>query len=301
LDDGDPKESAGDLPAADISGAFEDKEEEDSDQDEEDDDIPLSDLESLPEEEKEDIIPHQRLTINNTAALRNALSSISIPVSTLPFSEHQSLISTDPLSIPDVNDDLTRELAFYTSSLSGARLARSLLKKEGVPFSRPADFFAEMVKSDDHMGKVKKKLYDEAAAKKASVEARKQRDLKKFGKQVQIAKLQERDRAKKESLEKINSLKRSSFTLFPRLHENALLTPSIQNAKVPRRARLRLGMKIYSTLRWTTLAPNPRKGAGAVAATQTDPTSSARRRTRSTGSEGRRGSRRAAMQRRLPI
>lgn len=61
------------------------------------------------------------------------------------------------------------------------------------------------------MGKVKKKLYDEAAAKKASVEARKQRDLKKFGKQVQVAKLQERDRAKKESLEKISSLKRSAF------------------------------------------------------------------------------------------
>ena len=156
-------------------------------------------------------------TINNTAALRNALASISIPVSTLPFSEHQSLISTDPLSIPDVNDDLTRELAFYTSSLSGARLARSLLKKEGVPFSRPADFFAEMFKSDDHMGKVKKKLYDEAAAKKASVKARKQRDLKKFGKQVQIAKLQERDRAKKESLEKINSLKRSSFTFISQI------------------------------------------------------------------------------------
>jgi rRNA-processing protein EBP2 len=218
LDDGDSKESAGDLPVAGINGVFEDEEEgEDSNQDEEDDDIPLSDLESLPEEEKEDIIPHQRLTINNTAALRNALASISIPVSTLPFSEHQSLISTDPLSIPDVNDDLTRELAFYTSSLSGARLARSLLKKEGVPFSRPADFFAEMFKSDDHMGKVKKKLYDEAAAKKASVEARKQRDLKKFGKQVQIAKLQERDRAKKESLEKINSLKRSSFTFISQI------------------------------------------------------------------------------------
>jgi rRNA-processing protein EBP2 len=66
-----------------------------------------------------------------------------------------------------------------------------------------------MVKSDEHMGKVKKKLYDEAAAKKAGAEARKQRDLKKFGKQVQIAKLQQRQKEKRETLEKINSLKRS--------------------------------------------------------------------------------------------
>jgi len=69
-----------------------------------------------------------------------------------------------------------------------------------------------MVKSDEHMGKVKKKLYDDAAAKKASAEARKQRDLKKFGKQVQIAKLQQRQKEKREMLEKVNSLKRKRRT-----------------------------------------------------------------------------------------
>ncbi|EDN05990.1 predicted protein [Histoplasma mississippiense (nom. inval.)] len=65
-----------------------------------------------------------------------------------------------------------------------------------------------MVKSDEHMDRVKKKLYDEAAAKKASAEAKRQRDLKKFGKQVQIAKLQQRQKEKRETLDKINSLKR---------------------------------------------------------------------------------------------
>ena len=67
-----------------------------------------------------------------------------------------------------------------------------------------------MVKSDEHMGKIKQKMTDEAASKKASAEARKQRDLKKFGKQVQIAKLQERDKAKRETLNKIDLLKRST-------------------------------------------------------------------------------------------
>ena len=64
------------------------------------------------------------------------------------------------------------------------------------------------------MGKIKHKMTEEAAGKKAAAEARKQRDLKKFGKQVQVAKLQERDKAKRETLEKINILKRSKFFSF---------------------------------------------------------------------------------------
>ena len=69
-----------------------------------------------------------------------------------------------------------------------------------------------MVKSDEHMGKIKAKMVDEAANKKAAAEARRQRDLKKFGKQVQVAKLQERDKAKRETLDKINLLKRSMIS-----------------------------------------------------------------------------------------
>ena len=69
-----------------------------------------------------------------------------------------------------------------------------------------------MVKSDEHMGKIKAKMVDEAANKKAAAEARRQRDLKKFGKQVQVAKLQERDKAKRETLDKINLLKRSMLS-----------------------------------------------------------------------------------------
>ena len=72
-----------------------------------------------------------------------------------------------------------------------------------------------MVKSDEHVEKIRAKLVEEATNKKAAAEARKLRDLKKFGKQVQIAKLQERQKAKKDSLEKIKALKRSKFPLPP--------------------------------------------------------------------------------------
>ncbi|KAK4968175.1 rRNA-processing protein EBP2 [Elasticomyces elasticus] len=174
---------------------------------EEEEDVPLSDIESLASEEKGDIIPYQRLTINNTAALLRAHKSIALP-GKLPFSATQSLTTSAPVDIPDVEDDLNRELAFYKQSFDAVARARKLLKDEGLPFSRPTHYFAEMVKSDEHMGKIKQKLVDEAASKKASADARRQRDLKKFGKQVQVAKLQDRDRAKRDTMEKINTLKR---------------------------------------------------------------------------------------------
>lgn len=187
------------------------EEEEDEDGEDEDDEggIPLSDIESLASSEKADILPHQRLTINNIAALEKAYKSIALPYSTLPFSAHQAITSADPVPIPDVNDDLNRELAFYKQCLDAAVAGRAALKKEGAPFTRPVDYFAEMVKTEEHMGKIKQKIVDEAAGKKAAAEARRQRDLKKFGKQVQVAKLQERSKAKRDALEKIDLLKRS--------------------------------------------------------------------------------------------
>lgn len=196
IDDSDSDSSAGEN-------------EQENSEDEDDEDIPISDLEDLDDEEKEDIIPHQRLTINNTVALTAALKRFALPISKLPFSEHQSVTTAEPVVIADVSDDLTRELAFYAQSLSAVQEARKQFKAEGVPFSRPTDYFAEMVKADEHMAKIKAKLIDEAASKKASAEARKQRDLKKFGKQVQVAKLQERDKERKQTMEKIKTLKRS--------------------------------------------------------------------------------------------
>lgn len=195
---------------SDSSAGENDQEQDDEDEDEDDEDIPISDLEDLDEEEKEDIIPHQRLTINNTTALTAALKRIALPTSKLSFSEHQSVTTTEPVSIADVSDDLSRELAFYSQSLSAVQAARKALKAEGVPFTRPTDYFAEMVKADEHMAKIKAKLVDEAAGKRASADARKQRDLKKFGKQVQVAKLQERAKETKQTMEKIKLLKRST-------------------------------------------------------------------------------------------
>jgi rRNA-processing protein EBP2 len=268
------------LEDSDSEGSSDDEDMEDAEDDveEDQDDIALSDIESLASEDKGDIIPHQRLTINNTTALTAALNRISLPYSKLAFSEYQSITSDEPTDIPDVEDDLNRELAFYKQCLSAVKDAREKLKKEGVGFSRPADYFAEMVKSDEHMGKIKQKLVDEAAGKKAAAEARKQRDLKKFGKQVQVAKLQERAKDKRDTMEKINILKRSTSP-YPWEFLTSFLT-MMQSERVQ---MSRLPMKTSST-------SNSKVQLRRIDRTRPESlTSNAKRKTQSLASVGRRG------------
>ncbi|KAI2789836.1 rRNA-processing protein EBP2 [Penicillium oxalicum] len=208
------------------------EEEEEEEEEEKEEDILLSDLE---EDEREDVVPHQRLTINNSAAIKTSLKRISFINQNTPFSEHNSLVSKEPIEVTDPNDDLNRELAFYKVCQAAAIQARGLLKKEGVAFTRPGDYFAEMVKNDEHMDKIKKKLYEEAAGKKAAAEARRQRDLKKFGKQVQVAKLQQRAKEKRDTLEKINTLKkkRKADSSAPTDDANDLFDVAIEESGKP--------------------------------------------------------------------
>ncbi|CAG8667585.1 327_t:CDS:2 [Cetraspora pellucida] len=137
----------------------------------------LSDSELL-----EDFIPQQRVTINNKSALKKICNEIKIDV---PWIETQVITSSEPASIKDINNDIERELALFVQldpfvTLEGAIEGRKNVLASGVPFSRPDDYFAEMVKSDVHMSRIRQKLVDEEQSIKASEEARRQRELKKF-------------------------------------------------------------------------------------------------------------------------
>ena len=109
-----------------------------------------------------------------------------------------------------VNDDLKRELVFYEQALSAVKAAKILCEKEKIPFNRPDDYFAEMVKSDSHMQKVRQALVDESNNIKKSLEAKLLRQQKKFGKKVQVEKIKERHASKKAELEKVMVLKKKS-------------------------------------------------------------------------------------------
>eukprot|EP00899_Mesostigma_viride_P002628 jgi/Mesvir1/12366/Mv00549-RA.1 len=105
----------------------------------------------------------------------------------------------------DPNDDLNRELYFYTQALDAAKEGCARLADQGIPVVRPDDYYAEMVKSDEHMKLVKDKLLYEKKTLEGIEERRKQRDLKKFGKSVQAERLKERAHQKKKEIESVKN------------------------------------------------------------------------------------------------
>jgi rRNA-processing protein EBP2 len=104
-------------------------------------------------EQDVDVVSYIRLHKDNHAAMNRALLTFALPLDKLPFHAHQSITTTESVTI-DINDDLQWELAFYKQALHAAVEGRQNLLAEGIPFTRPTDYFAEMVKDDEHMEKV---------------------------------------------------------------------------------------------------------------------------------------------------
>ena len=130
----------------------------------------------------------------------------------------------------ETSPQLTKHCS-YKQALHGAQKARSLASKHKFPFTRPADYFAEMVKSDSHMERIRHRLLNETAEIKRGEDKRKERQNKKYGKQIQVEKQKERERAKKDMDERIKGLKRSE----PQF-QNAYRAPNLtvtQSGRVP--------------------------------------------------------------------
>ncbi|GAA5965879.1 hypothetical protein JCM8115_000731 [Rhodotorula mucilaginosa] len=222
----------------------EEDEEEDDSEDDDDDVLEEGDSEMIPYEaiqdaDQEDLVPVEKTTVNDKVALERVLASFKTDAG---FFDTLTLTNPKPLNVPDANNDLERELEFYKQSLWAAMHAESLFEKASLPFHRPTDYFAEMVKTDAHMAQIRQSLLDEQAGMKASEDARKLRDAKKFGKKVQHERLRERERDKKAIGEKLDSLKKkrkgdSSFGNedFEVALEDALASGASSNANKKRK------------------------------------------------------------------
>uniref|UniRef100_A0AAV1U0K5 rRNA-processing protein EBP2 n=2 Tax=Peronospora matthiolae TaxID=2874970 RepID=A0AAV1U0K5_9STRA len=110
---------------------------------------------------------------------------------------------TAPLELENLNDDLKREVAFYTNSIAMVRVAKDRLKQDGVAYKRQDDYFAEMLKRGAHMDKVKDKLIHEQKKITAVEERKKSQAHRKVAKEVQAEKVKERNMQKKETLLKL--------------------------------------------------------------------------------------------------
>jgi len=93
--------------------------------------------------------------------------------------------------------------------LEACQRAHKLLIDHKIPFKRPSDYFAEMVKSDEQMRKIKSDLLEEKKRLTQIDEKKKKRDMKNFGKQVQVAKIQERNKKSKQEMATVSKWRKA--------------------------------------------------------------------------------------------
>lgn len=114
------------------------------------------------------------------------------------------------VEVDDIEDDLKREAAFYKSATLGVKQAIIQLDHSKVPYRRPTDYYAESVKPDAHMAKVKQVLLNEKKRVQDIEERKRQREVKKFAKSVHSERVKEKAKKKRDLLDKIDTLKRKT-------------------------------------------------------------------------------------------
>jgi rRNA-processing protein EBP2 len=145
-------ESGGEEEEEQADKSGDDEEEEDSDEESED-------------EEDEKARRMKANNQNNSKALTVVVAELVKAHAGLPWAETFDIIPPTPLPFGekgdpehnplDIHDDLKREVAFYNTALEAVNEARTRCKEAGIPFSRPDDFFAEMVKNDGTLAESK--------------------------------------------------------------------------------------------------------------------------------------------------
>ena len=82
------------------------------------------------------------------------------------------------------------------------------LVQSNVPISRPDDFFAEMLKSDEQMGRVKARLLKQQEKIKTFEEKKQRTENKKFHRAIKEFKMKSKHAEKRENMASIQSLKK---------------------------------------------------------------------------------------------
>eukprot|EP00794_Sanderia_malayensis_P007817 gene7817-8664_t len=113
----------------------------------------------------------------------------------------------------NVHDDFKREMFFYCQAQVAAKTSLEKLKSLLIQTERPGDYFAEMVKTDAHMHKVREKLAAEKQGRENAEKVKKIRRMKQFGKKVQREVLQKRQEEKKKMLQAVNRIKKGKEKL----------------------------------------------------------------------------------------
>mmetsp|Transcript_27308 Transcript_27308/g.40018 ORF Transcript_27308/g.40018 Transcript_27308/m.40018 type:complete len:473 (+) Transcript_27308:144-1562(+) len=234
----DVVESEEDLEEEELDvGMNEEVDEEDNEEDNEEeeqlkDDNEDSEDESEEEEEAETEQSSKQLT--QAIALASALEGTDrhlpwpetftvVPPTPLPFGSlndddvggkkrkrSEESDEDDEEEYVDVHDDLKREVAFYDNAMEAVRMARSHCENAGIPFTRPEDFFAEMIKTDDHMAKIKDRLIFETKKIEAVERRKSNKEQTVMAKERAAHRIAEKSKAKKAHMSAVEDWKKSA-------------------------------------------------------------------------------------------
>lgn len=77
--------------------------------------------------------------------------------------------------IEDIENDMLREKAFHDATLEGVKQAREMLIACEIPYIRPPSMFAEMIKTDEQMERIRQSLEDQRKKKERVIAKNKQK------------------------------------------------------------------------------------------------------------------------------
>ncbi|XP_068207321.1 probable rRNA-processing protein EBP2 homolog [Palaemon carinicauda] len=115
-------------------------------------------------------------------------------------------IDEDPL-----HNDFKREMIFYRQAQAAVLEGYKRLKELELSTMRPEDYFAEMAKSDEHMQKIRNRLLKKQKGLELSERVKKIRDIKKYGKRVQIEVEQKKIKEKKAMIDQLNKYRKGKI------------------------------------------------------------------------------------------
>jgi len=186
----------------------------------------------------------QKKNVYDAEAIEQKIEDIKLtlkghdPRDEIPWIE-TLLLNVGKVDLNDAEDDLVREKLFYEMALKAANMGLDRLNEEGIPYTRPEDYFAEMIKTDDHMSKVKSTLLREKRHIEEAQLRTKTRMHRKFSKKAQREVQQQRQKEKKEELDAIKKWRKgrkdNKTREFPEdlLHKNSELRKQLSQATTP--------------------------------------------------------------------
>merc|ERR1712098_537097 len=104
-----------------------------------------------------------------------------------------------------VHNDFKREMMFYRQAQAAVLEGLPRLQSMNIRTKRPEDYFAEMAKSDEHMNRIRAKLLSKEQGQER---AEKLRELKKYGKKVQVEVQQKRQKEKKDMMDEMKKIRK---------------------------------------------------------------------------------------------